>query len=151
MNRQKKSFSSFEKTSNLSPKPSRLLFIYLLLAHIAAAVAIFLSPISVWCSALFLLSLLASWLLSIKSVKKTVQLQLNSHGEWLFYTTDKQWVPVKLSPSTRSFASIILLVLQDKNRRSYRILLLPDSISATSFRQLKARLILPQQEQDSVI
>ena len=151
MNRQKKSFSSFEKTLNLSPEPSRLLFIYLLLVHIVATVAIFLSPIPTWYTALFLFGLLASWLFSIKSVKKTVQLQLNSHGEWLLYTKNKQWAPVKLSPSTRSFTSIILLVLQDKNRQSYRILLLPDSISATSFRQLKARLILPQQEQDSVV
>ena len=151
MNRQKKSFSSFEKTLNLSPEPSRLLFIYILLAHTIAIIAILLSPLPGWCAALFLGGLVASWVFSIKSAKKIYPFQLTSNNEWLLCTEDKQHLSVKPSPATRCFASIILLILQDKNKRNYRILLLPDSISPIAFRQLKARLVLWHLEQNSVV
>ena len=151
MNRQKKSFSSFEKTLHLFPKPSKLLFIFLLLGHITAAIAILLSALPDWCTALFAGILFGSWIYSIKSAKKTQQLRLNSSGEWLIYTTEQQWLTVQLAPSTRHFSSIILLILKDKNKQYYRVLLLTDSIPADSFRQLKARLLLTQPDNDPTI
>ena len=120
---------------SLSIKVSRRLLAIQLAAHLVAAAAVLASPIAGWVAAILLVVIGAS-LAWLRVRPPSVGLVLRGDGGLLTVGADGTAIEAVVHPHTLVLSGLVVLVFR-RERRLHALTLLPDSLMAEDFRQLR--------------
>lgn len=127
----------------LAVKPSRRLSGAVGLVHGLAALASLANPLPWWMRALALAAVLTGAALAWRPlcrVPPVSRLRVGETGEWKLWTAAGDEIRLILLPGSVAVAGLILLHFRDEAGRFRAVPLLPDSLDADGFRQLRVRL-----------
>jgi len=140
--------NKFESPLDLELRPSRYLLAYLLLIHALAGLAL-LFPLQLTTALrgvllLLVLGSLAWHLYRFSLSAKTVtRLRWRADGSWDYQCGEKRIDDLQLLPASYVTSGLMILHLKKPGARRLCIVLLPDSLPAKVWHQLRIRLRFP--------
>jgi toxin CptA len=139
----------FDRTVHAKLRPSRLLALLLLFVH-GGALAV-LAPLALpyWASLGMASAVVVSLAYTVnthallRSRRSIVQLVWSTEGDWTLLTLDGRSLKATLLPATYLHPRLVILNFRTEHRWNARtVVLLPDSLDASTFRRLRSRLAL---------
>ncbi len=139
--------NKFEMPLDLAVKPSKIFNLYLCCIFSFSIVSIFIStslPLSLRLLLFVILLFMTALILKKQKLNQVTSLKLNSVGEWELETNNKDSFEVELCGECIVTYFLVWLNFKSCNsegrKKSFHLLLLPDSAEKDLLRQLRVRL-----------
>ena len=124
----------------LELKPSAVYRFYLTFIYLLAAIAVVYADLFLLFQVSVVLFLIIFWFIQIRRAIPYPRLIWSGRNSWQLYKSERECVELHLTPMSFCASWLVILALETEANEKINITILPDSLDAEIFRQLRVRL-----------